>query len=209
MRDTNAVGVTEAEVDRYVNDGYRDIAERTQAVVSTNTLTVEADSPYYTLPSNSLAPLTILDTASGYPIRPKHWTWIDKRDHLWVRKTRSRPSVFAAWDLHEVIFYPAYAAQSSITLVHAVIPDVTALSADSDVPDLPEQHHMSLVHFALWRSLSKDADGPQLGRAMRQRRDYDNVLGGIEVWALDRHQGIRTATYGEPKYTPTTLSEFG
>jgi len=194
------VGVTEAEVNRYVNDGYRDLAEKTLFAVEEIDLTVNAYENFIELPSNSLAPLTFTDKATGRPIDLVHWEWIDKRDRFWVRKGRSRPSVVAAFGLSELVIWPHYLTQSQITMNHSIVPD--ELVNDTDEPEFPEQHHMALVYYATYCALRKDADGEQLGRSMKQHKRYLFSRDGLEVWTLDRHANIRMAIYGNVLRTP-------
>ena len=210
---SSPVGVTTQEIDRYINDGYVEIAETTQAVVEEIQIGIGAGEHFFTLPANSLAPLTFVDDTTGYPIRPVHWTFIDKRDFRWIRIARQRPRLYAAFGLKEIFFYPAYLADATLTMNHSVVPMdlfvTSTLRADADVPNLPEQHHMALSHYANYRVLLKDADGPRLGRAMRQRGYYQNTLDGVSVWSVERHETLKTAVYGVSKHSPSTISEYG
>jgi hypothetical protein len=207
------VGVTSAEINRYINDGYVEIAETTQAVVEEIQLTVGGGEHFLALPGNSLAPLTFVDDTSGYPIRPVHWTWIDRRDFRWIRISRQRPRLYAAFGLKEIFFYPAYNSTSTVTMNHAVVPQsgftTDLLVNNTDIPELPEQHHMALSFYANYRALLKDADGPKLGRAMRQRKYYQNTLDGVGIWSVERHETLKTAVYGVSKHSPSTIAEFG
>ena len=205
---SSPTGITAAELNRYINDGYRDMSERTLSVVEETTISVPGETPFVTFPTNSLAPLTFVDQTSDMPILPVHWTWIDRRDKLFVRKTRSRPSLIAAFGLYEALIYPAYTSGGgTIVLTHAIMP--TELSSDTDTPSLPEQHHMGLVYYASHRVLLKDADGPRLGRALRQKKYYEETVDGLEVWGLSRHENLRTNVYSNNLPTASTIGEFG
>jgi hypothetical protein len=204
---TSPVGVTNDEVNRYINDGYSEAAEITQAVVEELDLSVPARQNFVTLPDNSLAPLTFVDKATGFPIHQIHWTWLDDRDRRWIRRPRQRPSLIAAFGLHEFILYPHYTAAGTITMLHAIVP--VDLASDTDVPLLPEQHHMGLVHYAIFRALVKNADGPRLGRALRQKQYYDQTVDGLGVWSVDRHETLHTAVYGVFKQAPSSIVEWG
>ena len=207
------VGVTTQEIDRYINDAYVEMAEVTQAVVEEITLTVQAGEHFVPLPQNSLAPLTLIDAATDRPIKPVHWTWVDKRDRRWIRISRQRPRVYSAFGLKEIFLYPAYLADATMTLNHSVVPvegfATSILENDSDIPNLPEQHHMALAFYAEYRALLKDADGPRLGRAMRQHGYYKNTLDGVGIWSVERHETLRTAVYGVSKHAPSSIAEFG
>lgn len=193
------------EVDLYIDDGYIDIAERTGVVVRTETLDVPAMQHYVRFPDDCMYPLAVKDAAAEWPIDPTTWLWIDRVDRHWIRRHRSRPWVYAAWGLQEFIIYPAYNVPGQIHMTMAVIPETPALSSDSSVPDLPEEYHQALVYYAYGQALLKDADGPRLGRASKQLKYYEEMLGEVEDYANDRHEGIRTSVYGSPHRTPARL----
>jgi len=193
------------EVDLYIDDGYIDIAERTGVVVRTQVIDVPASQHFVPFPSDCMYPLAVKDAAAEWPIDPTTTDWIDRVDSLWIRRIRSRPWVYAAWGLKEFLIYPAYSVAGQISMTMAVIPETPALSSDSSVPDLPEEYHQALVYYAYGQALLKDADGPRLGRAARQIKHYEEMLGDVEDYANERHEGIRTAVYGSPQRTPARL----
>lgn len=192
---TTPVRWTSAEIDRYIDDGYREMAEITGAVVRTDTLTIRAESHFYTLPTDCLYPISIQDAGQDEPIDPVHWLWIDGEDEIWIRTLRQRPEVYAAWGLDEIIFWPAYNADGTVRMTQAIIPG--PLASDSATPDLPQEYHGGLVEYAIFRCLLKDADGQQLGRAQRHRAYYMEFLGGLDFWTGRRHPNIRRDMFSQ------------
>ena len=188
------VEVSTDELNEYIDDGYEEVAELTGAVVTDTVVSCPAKEHFIPLPANCLYPLAIIDTSSSRPIDLKHWTFIDRRDRVWIRSFRQRPYYAAAWSLTHLLVYPAYENAGSLTLTHAVIPG--PLANDASVPDIPEQYHRGLQHYGHHRVLLKDADERRFGRSLRQRRYYLESLSDLSDWSGKRHEGIRQAIYG-------------
>lgn len=188
------VNVTETEINDLLDDAYQELARVTGAVIADITLDTNAGDPFVKLPDDILRALAIIDVGTGRPIDLKHWTFIDKIDNRWIRRTRTRPWYAAAWGLKELLLFPSYSAPGQITISATQIPG--PMTSDSDIPNLPRQYHRALVHYAVSEALTKDADGPRFGRALRRRRDYQETLGEIDFWADNRHENIHTAIYG-------------
>jgi len=188
------VGVTTSELNEYIDDGYEEMAEYTGAVVRDAVVSCPPNEHFIALPSDCLYPIAVRDTATGYPIDLKHWTWIDRVNNHWIRISRTRPWYVAAWGLTHLLLFPAYDVAGSITITQAVTPGV--LASDGAVPDLPPQHHRGLVHYGHHRSLLKDADLDRFKRSQRQQRYFMESLGDLDDWSGKRHEGIRFAVYG-------------
>jgi len=194
---------SDAELNLYIDDAYVDIAEKTGVVVETVNIAVGAGQHFVPLPANTLFPLAVKDLAADWPIDPTTWHWIDSVDRLWIRRTRARPWVYASWGLTHILLYPAYNVAGTINMMQAIVP--VAFGQDSEEPDIPEEYHQALVHYAHHRALLKDADGPRLGRALRQLGYYREMLEDVRDYSNDRHEGIRTAVYGNRLRTPARL----
>lgn len=187
--DTSGVRATVAELDRYIDDGYVDLAERTGAVVRTETLSCPAGEHFIPLSADCLNPLLMLDVASGLPIDFVDWPLIDKKDTLFIRKVAGRPYCAATWGMAELLIYPAYETAGSMEIMQSIVPG--ALGSDGASPALPEQHHQALVYYGHYRVLLKDAHGDlagqRLGRAKRQYGYYLAAAGLLADWTMDRH----------------------
>jgi hypothetical protein len=188
------VSVLTEELNEYIDDAYQEVARVTGAVVTDVTLDCGAGNPYVKLPDNMLRPLAIIDVGNGRPIDLKHWTFVDKVDAQFIRRSRTSPWFACAWGFKELLLYPSYSAAGQITITGTIIP--AAMTSDSDVPDIPEQYHRGLAYYAAHHALIKDADGPRFGRALRKLRDYRDALGEIDLWADSRHENIHMAVYG-------------
>lgn len=199
------------EVNRYLDDGYRDLAERTAAVVRTFTVNVPADTNYVVLPSitdgagtfDVLHPLAVKDVSSDLPLDAVHWGFFDGQDRVWARTPASRPYFYAFWDWLTLLIYPHYGSAGQLSIIASVIP--RGFTGDSQEPEIPVQYHDALIHYVVWRCLLKGAKGPRFGRANRQLRHYSERMLGLGEWTQERHEGIFTAIYGKQLRVPQEL----
>ena len=198
IADTAGVRATVEELNRYIDDGYQDLAETTGAVVRTDTLACPEGEHYVALPEDCLYPIVAREMSAGQPLDFVDWPLIDKKDTQFIRRTSSYPQVVAMWGLSELLLYPAFSTASTIEITMAIIPGPLG---ESDSPDIPLQHHQALIHYAHGRVLLKDAHGdvagPRLGRAKRQMSFYRALSGALDKWAIDRHGTMKMAIYGE------------
>ena len=195
--DTDGVRTTEPELNRYIEDGYTDLAERTGAVVRTVNLALSPTQRFVATPTNMLYPLLMRDLASGLPIDFEDWTFLDKLDFRFVRRTAQRPEIVASWGLGEFLLSSAYGGSGgSVEVIYAAIPGPLADNAE---PELPVQYHEALVHYTHARTLLKDAHGDiaqkRIGKAKGQFSEYYGLANSIQRWNFDR-LGIRTVVMG-------------
>ena len=136
---------TLSEVNRYLDDGYREMAELTGAETRTDIITVQANNNFYTLDSDVLYPIAIQDILREKPMDPVHWTFIDEIDGIWIRTRRTTADLYAAWGGAELLIYPAPPENRDLTLYSAIIP--AGLPADASEPSFPAQYHVGLVEY--------------------------------------------------------------
>ena len=195
LRDGGAVRWTSDEIDRYIDDGYRKICNTTGCLLATSNLPCAASEHFITLPDDCLYPIAMRDVATGIPVDQVHWRFIDAEDYLWIQKTSTYPVYAAMWGLKKLIIHPAYAAAGSMELIYAQTP--AAITSDATEPDFPVQFHSALFYYAYSRALAKDADGPRLGRALRQMRYYEEQVAGITQWMETKNEGVLQSVTGE------------
>lgn len=202
---------TLAELNRYLDDGYRDMAERTAAVVRTVNVTMSPGQNYVALPSvtessgtfTCIHPIAVKDLSTDYPLDPVNWTFVDELDATWIRVSAPRPYYYALWDWQTMLVYPHYGAAGTLVMTMACMPP--GLAQDSDEPDFPEEYHDALTHYVVWRCLVKGAKGPRFGRATRQLGYYSERLKGLGDWTDERHEGIFRSISGTALRVPSDL----
>lgn len=192
---------TADEINRFIDDGYQEMARETGAISETVTLAVQAQTPYLDLPANCLYPIMWRDLTSGLPIDQVSLDWIESEDQHWMRRAASRPDYVAPFDLRTAILFPTYNVASNLELTQAIIP--AAITSDATEPLLPANYHRGLVFYGHYRALLKDAKGLRLGRALRQLGFYREVRSGLGDWAGGRHAELLKAISGTPLRTPT------
>jgi len=199
------------ELDQYLDDGYRDMAERTAAVVRTFSMFLQPGQNYADFPSftdgsgtfDVLHPLAVKDASTDLPLDPVHWSFIDSQDRIWTRTSESRPRFYAFWDWQTLLVYPHYGAIGQLLIIAAMMP--RGFVDDNSVPEVPEQYHDALIHYGAWRCLLKGAKGARYGRSAVQLRNYSERLIGLGDWTQERHEGIFTAIYGQKLRVPADV----
>lgn len=184
--DDSNIGWTVDELNRYIEDGYKELAALTKAIVDTRDIYVGPDEHFLTLPDDCVQVFETKDKDTEYPIDQVHWDFIDSRDWVWIRNSASRPWLIAPWALHEAIIYPAYAAGGTVTMTMAILPGALA---DVDEPDIPDEYHRSLIFYATWRAVMRGVTSQErMERAMYHFRRYSQSLGGLDEWT-DKRMG--------------------
>lgn len=201
LRETLGVRYTSEELDEYIDDGYRDVANRTGCLVATVNLSCPARQPLVDLPADCLYPIAFRDVATGQPVDACHWNFIDGEDQFFIRAVGTYPELAAAWGLKKLLLYPAYQALGSLEMSYARSP-VDGFAGDGSSPEYPDGFHVGLVHYAHFRALVRDADERRLYRALRQKKAHEEVVKQIEEWTESRHEGVLSAIYGESFRTP-------
>ena len=203
---TTPVGWSVAEINEYIDDGYVDIAEMTKSVVDNRTLTLVAGQNFVALPTDIICPFDFKDQATGLPIDPVDWEWVDNRDSHWIRNPRSRPTYVFSFGTHELGFYPHYSTGGVVEYTAAITPP--AITQDATVPDIQGDFHFALIHYALHRCLLKDALTPdRLHRALRHKRNYKEALGDLDTLQLKRLANLHTANHRQRLRTPSSITE--
>lgn len=185
------------EVNRYIYDGYTFMAELSGAITRTDTLTANKEQVYVSLPQDVLFPIALKDVTSDFPIDPVNYNLLDKTDPDWTKRSDTRPTAFAAFGLYEICLYPAYNANAqTMSLISAIVP--ADFTSDTDEPNLPEEHHETLLEYVKWRTLLRKCfDKESEGLATEHKHRFFQMLGPLKTWGNTRHEGIATAIYGE------------
>lgn len=173
LRDSEKTFITDAEINDWLNEAYRDLATRlkiapqkqqTEAdvAISGNTLPVPAD----------FVDLIHLRLGTNDDVQ-----FVNDDEWNAFKDAGSSPSrTIARIFNNNFEFYPTPDASTAYVLRYYAMP--VALAADADVPAIPEILHIKLVHYAkamgLWKS-----DEPTLGDRWMQL--YEDGLPGRNV----------------------------
>jgi hypothetical protein len=202
---------TDQQIQRWINDGVRDVARRTESVLSYYTaLTATAGQGKYNLPTNVIRVHRCEFTPTGstqiYNIQPSTY---DELDQIWgINPTiqASYPSAFACWGTvgqMTIQFYPVPGQSGRFNLFYYKMPtDLTQTGATTDnaVPlDIPAGWDDVITEYVTFRALMKIRDPTW----QMHRQLYDtNIQYLIEVTrqAHDGGRYVQTATSSVPQW---------
>jgi len=195
LRETSTpTGWTSDELDRYINDVYSDTAKETKSVILTVDIPAPSGVNVIDIPVNAIQTLAVFDKATGEPIDPVDWLWIDKRNRTFIRRSDTRARYVAPFGMHSWFIYPHYTPEGTITATFTA--DATPMTSDTDIPAIPETFHRSLTYGAAHRAMMKDAKGKKIRMAMKEFVRWRKSLGELSTWANQRHEKITLSNHG-------------
>ena len=145
------------EVTAALNEAQRFFCLLTLALENTVTFTLDAGAGvfYHMRPvyPDWLLPLRVT-LLSGTRVRPTRIADLDLYDSAWQTTTGTAPLRYAALGFDFLILYPQLSAEGAVNITYARAP--VALASDTDIPEIPEQHHPDLVDYAICRLRMKE-----------------------------------------------------
>lgn len=175
---TNSI-VTEAQWALYLNEAYRDIIGASpfwpfKEVVSTGTLTVDAGTAYVDLPADTERVFSVRNATDDIPL-----SQVDGRTaHVIEWPNGDETGVPTHYRIYagRIYVFPMPTADTVLDVEYPAPP--ADLSAGSDEPDFPENHHSLLIEGALKRAHEDDGD---FARADRCKLAFDEGLAAMKV----------------------------
>jgi hypothetical protein len=134
------------------------------------------------LATDWLLPLRV-SVQGGAQLRPARLEDLDALDSNWQNQpaTQTLPLArYAALGFDLVAFYPQPAAGTWINFTYAATP--APMAADTDVPQIPEEHHQDLVDYATYRLRYREGGAefakglPYLRRFMEGAAKYGRYI---------------------------------
>ena len=145
---------TDAEVDAAINEGQMLMVLITLCLEATFAFQLAAATwnynPFAQLP-DWIAPLRC--RMGGLKVRAARMADLDALDTAWRAKTRDAASRYGTLGWSLIYFYPQLKASGSVDLTYARSPVV--MVADTDVPEVPEQHHNALADYGVYHCRQK------------------------------------------------------
>lgn len=153
-----------------LNEAQRIFAVLTLCQETTAAFPLSADTTWYdmrTAHPGVLAPLWV--SYGGRKLRPRSLNELDALNETWQSTTGTPESYCYIGATGLLATYPQIDSDgNSITFVGATEPPV--LLSDSDVPEIPTEHHESLIDYAVPRLRATEGGNEMMG----------------ELWRLDR-----------------------
>lgn len=151
--DAGAIAATGAELLAAINEGC-ELASLLTLYAETSTaltLTSAGWGTWLTALPYFLCPLRL--TVGGARIRPATLAELDSENESW-QMTTGTPNRYVTVGANLYCVTPQPAGNTAATLIYARSPQ--PLTADGDSPTLPEEYHLSLVHYGKYRVRVKE-----------------------------------------------------
>lgn len=143
---------TNDKLNRTINEGLRRFVRETLCLNDTFVTTTAAGIAAYTLPADSLNPPKVHQvTWDCYVLHPM--TYLETRDLNSYLHSTGSPSSFYI-DENKVFLYPIPDSAKEMNIVYYKKP--ATLSADDDVPEIPEEFHEALANYAAYQIMRSD-----------------------------------------------------
>lgn len=196
---------TNDEINLHLADGYMVTCRETGILAEHYSMPVEKGQRFLdNFPNRMIYPLAArsIDGTERVILDPVHWSTIQRIDSLFLRAERPMPGLFAGWGLRQVLLDAAFSSAVILEWQIVVTPNLAAFNAsDNSIPLIPDEFHDAIASYATGRCYLKDADGPQLGRALRWFKDWKRQVSGAVEWKRKQHNRIRRDMYSQPHRT--------
>lgn len=169
-------------LDRWLNEGAKDIARRAEVLQSTATIDCETGTQSYELPEDMIRAHRAVWTSDGetasYPLEYRDF---HSADAVWWTQqaiTQGRPQMFTMWGAPgavQAVLYPTPATDGSLTLLYYRLPATATL--DSDTLDLPAGWEDAAYTYASYQAMLQDRDQ----RWQAQKALYEERMDALMV----------------------------
>lgn len=200
---------SDAELNRWINEGLRDLARRTETLLSYYTnIPLIANVAKYAMPADVIRVhrLEFVPTGSNqtYPIQLSTYQEMDQVWGVSQQIQRSYPYYAVMWGFAPNIviqFYPVPSQGGGLNLYYYRLPKT--LVADTDIAEVPEGWQDLVSLYCEYVSLRKDRDA----RWTDAKQLYEQSLDNMVNVTRQLHDSARTITVGTSA-VPAWLYEF-
>lgn len=176
FRDTGNVVVSDTEWKSYVNSAYGDILTRMPYAPWNEfsaTVSVTAGSRSGTLPTNAFRVIAVWNATDAYPMVP-----LEGREEVYnqypEQTETGQPQQYRLFN-NTVQVYPIPTVNTSLTVEY--LKQAGDLSADADLPVIPEAYHDLLVAGAVMMAYKDDGN---LQMAAAYAKEYEDGIKELE-----------------------------
>lgn len=167
-------------LDRWLNEGAKDIARRAEVLQSTATIECEEGTQSYDLPADLIRAHRVVWTSDGedasYPLEYRDF---HSADAVWWTQqsvTQGRPYLFTMWGAPgavQAVLYPTPSVAGTLTVLYYRLPADATL--DSDTLDLPAGWEDAAYTYAAYQAMLQDRDQ----RWQAQKALYEERMEGL------------------------------
>lgn len=213
LDEDSAVRWTEAKLRRWISDGLREVARRTETLQAISTaIPAVAGTQSYTAPTDALRIYRVEYVPTGsttrYTLEYMDYNTIDSIGGSNFASTRGTPSIFLLWGFPptlSIILYPTPSVGGTLRIYYYRLPAALADDGtdDSDTVEIPAGYEDLAVDYAEYNALRADRDPrwqeakalfeqhvEALGDTTRRWSDQVGSFGvdvplGLPAWLLD------------------------
>lgn len=157
----------DTELRRWINDGARDVARKTETLLTTQTIDGVVGTASYTMPTDIIRVHRVeWITEAGDQIYPLEYRDYNSADSVWwtqQNQTEGIPVIFTMWGFPptlQLILYPVPVDVGTIKIYYYRLPtELTLDGSESDQSvEIPEGWHDVIADYVEYRALRKDRD---------------------------------------------------
>lgn len=202
---------TDVELRSYLNEGLRDVARRTESLLTYDaTVAVVAGTAKYTLSQQIVRIHRVEWKATGEDaIRPLQASSYQEMDSMWGSRQNvasSSPSFFVLWGISgidlAIQLYPVPSQAGALRIYYYRMP--AALAADADIAAVPSGWEDLVVLYAEYVAMRKDHDP----RWQEAKQLYEERLVDMVNVTRQLHDQAGAVMMGNSAI-PSWLYEFG
>jgi len=159
--------VSDAQLNRWINDAERDIAEKALCINNIDSLTTTADTRAVAFSGHKVVYLEhLISTTEGLGLR--------KIDPLHAGRQRQEGTGPQKWfeSSSNIYMEPILTAESNLKAYIADVPSAE-MSADAHTPKIPDSYQLLIILYVFEKVLKKEK---RYGQAAQMRSIYDNEL---------------------------------
>lgn len=163
LDESTATFWTDAQLNRWINDGMREVARLTETLQTTSDIAVTASDGTYTAPTDALriyrAEFKPTGQSNVYPLEYRDFNTMDEVWWSSQTTTTGTPALFTMWGFVPSLtiqLYPVPSVAGTLKVFYYKLP--TAVSADNDTIECPAGWEDLIVDYAEYNALRKDRD---------------------------------------------------
>lgn len=173
----------DASLNRYINEGARDLSRRTECLRDTANIAVVIGTQTYTGPTNliRLHRIELITADSNIALEYRDYSSMDSVWHSAQSSRDGHPVYYTTWGmppLFKIILYPTPSAVGTLKVFYYRFP--ANVTVDATAVEVPEGWQDLVVLFAESTALRRDADP----RWQEAKAEYMERLGDLYTTAL-------------------------
>jgi hypothetical protein len=198
--DESGVQVTDADIFRWINSAQKQIVLQNESLLEkTATTSTVVSQQSYDLPVDllKLTGISYRSSTDGAYYRLKGYSLADFNEKVdgWDGTTETGDPFCYTINEENIILYPipATAVTAGLKIYYNRKPAVVTLT--SDIPELPELYHDTIIKFCLKEAYETDEDWDAAGNKGQEFDTELNFLRGKQDWKVQEHYPVITVLF--------------